>query len=84
MIAFSGMRRFVATRSLELATLMLDLAEWARVLDGQRGLGRKSLQQLSNLTREFASDVTGDDKTANDVLFAEKRQRKHRPASPLW
>ena len=41
--------RLVLARDLELAALLLDLAEQAGVLDRQRGLRGEGLQQLEHL-----------------------------------
>ncbi len=69
----------VAARHLELAALLLELAEQPRVLDGQRGLGGEGLEQLDHLRRELARRLPVDDEPADQVILAQQRHRQHGP-----
>ena len=68
----------VPARRLELAALLLDLAEQPRVLDGQRGLRRERLHELDHLGREAAGAAAVDGERAQELVLAEKRHRQHR------
>ncbi len=67
--------------SLELAPLLLDLAEEPGVLDGQDRLGGKGLEQVHDLGRKFARLLTPDDQTAHDPLLAKERHGQERAIS---
>src|SRR5712691_11760865 len=68
--------RLVLARGLELPALDLDLAEEARVLDGERGLCREGPQQLNDLRRELPADLPKDGEGAEQVLLADERHRE--------
>src|SRR5262249_7895288 len=65
--------RLVLARGLELPALDLDLAEEARVLDGERGLCREGTQQLNDLRRELSGDLPKDSEGAEQVLLTDER-----------
>ena len=71
--------RLVPARHFQLAALLRDLAEQARVLDRKRRLRRERLQQGYHLRRKLAGAVSIDDQAAKQVIFAQKRHCQQRP-----
>src|SRR5215471_10367578 len=67
----------------ELATLVCDLTEQARVLYGQGRLGREGAEQLDDLRRELARSLADEDQAADDLFLTEERHREHRPKPSL-
>src|SRR5262249_17433475 len=57
----------------ELATLVLDLAEEARVLDGQGGLGGEGAEQSDDLGLELPGNLAGGRADAEHPLFPQQR-----------
>ena len=62
--------RLVAIRDLELAALLLELLKQARVLQGQRRLGREGLEQLDHLDRELAGRLPSQREAPDDLVLA--------------
>src|SRR5262245_15135222 len=60
-------------RYLELAALDLDLAEEARVLDGEGGLGGEGLQQLDRFMRKLAGLLAIHRQRADEMVLADER-----------
>ncbi len=60
----------VPARDLELPALVLDLAEEARVLDGEGGLRREGLQEVDDLRRELARRLAVDHQPAKQMVLA--------------
>src|SRR5499427_10157512 len=75
--------RLVPAGQLQLPPLVLDLAEQARILDGQGRLGREGLEQLDDLRRELARRLADEDQAADDLVLTEERHREHRPIAGL-
>ena len=57
--------RLVLARDLELAALLLDLAEQARVLDRDHRLGGEGLQQVNRVLDELARFLATHHESAN-------------------
>ena len=57
----------------------LELAEEARVLDGQRRLRGEGAEQVDGLRREVAGGVPAHDEAAHQVSFAQHGHREQRP-----
>jgi hypothetical protein len=66
-------------RRLELAALVLDLPEQARILDGQGRLGGEGLEQVDRLRRELAGGLPGHGEPADEVLLTEQGDGQERP-----
>src|SRR2546425_4514011 len=62
----------MAIGNLELRALLLDLAEKPRVLQGEGRLGRKGLQELDSLRREFSRRRPVHDQPADEMVLAEE------------
>ena len=65
--------RLVAARDLDLAALLLDLAEQARVLDRDHGLRREGLQQVEGRLREHARLLAANHEGADDAVRPQQR-----------
>ena len=61
---------FVPAFDLELAALLADLAEQARVLDGQHRLGGEGLEQVGGALRKASRLLAAHDQKADDVAGA--------------
>ena len=69
----------MAVGDLELAALVLDLAEEPRVLDGQRRLGGEGLEEADDLRRELPGRLPGDGEPADQMALAQQRNAQERP-----
>src|SRR5262249_45361292 len=58
---------------LQLAALILDLAEQARVLDRQHRLGRERLQEMYGILGKVARLFAADHKRSHNFVNAEQR-----------
>jgi hypothetical protein len=63
----------VLTRQFQLTPFLLNLAEKPRIVDRQRGLSRKSLQEVHHLRFEFPALSPPNRQGSHDLLFAEQR-----------
>src|SRR6185312_17239976 len=75
--------RFVLARDFELAALLVDLGEEAGIVDGERRLRRKGLEQLDNGRGKGAGCAAPDDKRADDTIAAKERHHQQRPEARL-
>ena len=75
--------RLVLARDLELAALLLDLAEQPRVLDRQHGLRREGLQEVDGRFREQARLPAAHHERADDAVGAQQRHDEQRRDSRL-
>ena len=66
---------------LELAALVLDLQEQARVLDRQGGLGGERSQELDDLRRELARGLPDHGEAAEQVILADEGNGEQGPVS---
>src|SRR6516162_7261627 len=73
--------RFVLARDFELAALVLDLAEQARVLDRHHRLGGERLQELDRMTGKLAGLLAPDDQRPDDAVGAVERNDQTRAKS---
>jgi len=67
----------VAAGDLQLAALVLQLLEQARVLDRKRRLGREGLEALDGLRCERTGLPTPDHQRADQPVLAEDRHHQH-------
>src|SRR5262245_44688906 len=73
--------RLVLARQLQLAALVLDLAEQARVLDRKHRLRGEGLQQFNRTRGKFARLFPPDHERADDAFHADHRHDKTRSKS---
>ena len=71
--------RLVSARDLELAALLLDLAEEVDVLDRDRGLIGEGLDQPRFLVGKGPHDLSRQGDRSNDPALGDHRQHEHRP-----
>ena len=70
--------RLVPARHLELAGLLLQLAEQPRVDDRQRRLAREGLQAARTMSWEKSPGGASHDQSADDHSLVQHRHREHR------
>src|SRR5262249_21996424 len=73
--------RLVLARLRQLAALFLDLAEQARVLDGQHRLRRERLQEINGTLGKVARLLAPDHERPDDTICADQRHDEARPKS---
>ena len=62
----------------ELATLLLDLREQARILDRQHRLGGKGLEQVDGVRSELARRLAADNQRADHLAGSHERHQQPR------
>ena len=75
--------RLVLARHLQLAALVLDLREQARVLDRQHRLGCERLQEMNGTLGKFARLLAPDHKRADDLVCADQWHNEARSITGL-
>src|SRR5262249_25774401 len=75
--------RLVLARHLQLAALVLDLAEQARVLDRQHRLGCECLQEMNGTLGKVAWLFAADHERAEDLVPADQWHNKARSIAGL-
>ena len=73
--------RLVLARLLQLAALVLDLTEKARILDRQYGLRGEGLQEFDDVLRKFTGLLTPDHERPDDAVCANQRHDQTRSKS---
>src|SRR4029077_1794724 len=74
LVAHAGEELGLALARLrELPTLLLHLAEQARILDRQHGLRREGLQQIDRTLGKLAGLLAPDHQRADDLVGSEQR-----------
>ena len=68
----------MAAGDLELARLVLELPEHARVVDGDRRLARERFEQLGGASGERAGHPSPHEDRADDLALPEQRHDEHR------
>ena len=70
--------RLVLACRCELATLLLDLREQARILDRQHRLGGKGLEQVDGVRSELARRLAADNQRADHLAGSHQRHQQPR------
>ncbi len=63
----------------ELASLLLELAKQACVVDREGGLGGEGTEEIDGLGRELAGRLAGDQQCTEDAIVAQQRHREQCP-----